>query len=109
METWWFTGRPRSHDPPASLPTRQAGTVGCLVRPGAGVVGVAMMKLSARMQAERQYVETSLGDSIICRPCGATLSTYCDKCTADLSDQCPGFEAIEMEKAKYWATNKDSL
>lgn len=79
------------------------------MRPGAGRLGVVVMKLSARMQAEKQYVESSLGDSIICSPCGATLSTYCEKCTADLSDQCPGFEVIEMAKAKYWETNKDSL
>lgn len=59
------------------------------------------MKLSSRLLAEREFVERSLGDHIICERCFATLKTYADKCTADLSDACPGFLVIEQCKKEF--------
>ena len=56
------------------------------------------MKLSQRLQDERAFVERSLGDSVICRECGATLKTFADMCTAGLQEACPGFLAIELVK-----------
>lgn len=44
----------------------------------------------------RKRVEDALDDGrVICDRCGATLWTYAEKCTADLADACPGFQAIE--------------
>lgn len=57
------------------------------------------MKDSARLQAERAHVERVLTDSVICDKCQATLATYADKCSAGLSEICPGFIAIENERA----------
>jgi len=59
------------------------------------------MKVSKRLQAEREFVERSLGDSSICADCNATLSTYGEACTAGLSDQCHGFIAIEQAKKDF--------
>lgn len=59
------------------------------------------MKLSQRLQDERLFVEQSLGDSVICRKCGATLATYADTCKADLSEVCPGFFVIERAKRNF--------
>lgn len=59
------------------------------------------MKLSKRLQDEKAFVERSLGDSVICRKCGATLSAYADACTADLQELCPGFLAIEQAKTDF--------
>jgi len=39
-------------------------------------------------------VGAALGDEVIC-PCGATLETYADRCSAGLADPCPGFLVIE--------------
>lgn len=37
-----------------------------------------------------------LGDGReICGRCGATMHTYADRCSADLAERCPGFEAVE--------------
>lgn len=44
---------------------------------------------------ERQCVERRLAGKTICERCGATLESFADQCTADLSERCPGFEAIE--------------
>lgn len=60
------------------------------------------MRLSDKPQKEREYVEKSIGmDTTICSRCGANLRNYADKCTADLSDACPGFLAIERMKDKF--------
>ncbi len=41
-------------------------------------------------------LKAALGDGEICGRCGATLDTYAEVCTAaDLTDDCPGFVAIE--------------
>ncbi len=40
-------------------------------------------------------VEKVLGDEIICSRCGATYKTYNDACSADLLDQCQGFNRID--------------
>lgn len=51
----------------------------------------------AREQRERvwEIVEQQLGGRTICGRCHCTLVTFADKCTADLDQRCPGFEAIE--------------
>lgn len=60
------------------------------------------MKLSDRLREERQFVENSIGmDTTICSRCCATLRNYSDKCTAGLSDSCPGFLAIERKKEAF--------
>lgn len=59
------------------------------------------MRLSQRLRDERAFVECSLGDSIICQMCNATLKTYADACTADLQEMCPGFIAIEKAKKDF--------
>lgn len=61
------------------------------------------MKLSQRLQDERAFVERTLGDSVICPTCKATLKTYAEACTADLSGVCPGFQEIEKAKADFAA------
>lgn len=61
------------------------------------------MKLSAKLQRERAFVESALGDSVICQKCGAGLNTYADHCTADLAEPCPGFIAIENAKKAFAA------
>ena len=61
------------------------------------------MKLSRRLQDERAFVEQSLGDSVLCEWCHATLATYADECTADLQEICPGFVAIEKAKKDFAA------
>lgn len=35
------------------------------------------------------------GDRQICHRCGASVSTYGDKCSADLDDRCEGFETYD--------------
>jgi ribosomal protein L40E len=45
-------------------------------------------------------VQQRLGSREICGRCRATLSTYADKCSADLDDRCPGFNVVEAERAK---------
>lgn len=59
------------------------------------------MKLSRQLREERAFVEISLGDSVICRICSASLKTYADACTAGLQEQCPGFVAIEQAKKTF--------
>lgn len=59
------------------------------------------MKLSKRLQDELKFVERSLGDSVICKRCNATLKTFAKDCTADLCDMCPGFMVIEKAKAEF--------
>ena len=59
------------------------------------------MNLSKRLQAEECFIESHLGHTIICDRCGATLYTYADKCSASLSDACPGFEAIEKARTLF--------
>lgn len=61
------------------------------------------MKLSQHLQDEKVFVEAVLGDYVICIRCRATLGTYAEKCTAELSDQCPGFIVIENAKKDFAA------
>ncbi len=58
------------------------------------------MRKSQAMLDEEAFVEKELGDSVICSRCSAKLNTYATVCTADLSDPCPGFMAIEEARAK---------
>ena len=46
-------------------------------------------------ERNRLSIEAALAGKVICDLCGATLETYAETCTADLSERCPGFEAIE--------------
>lgn len=51
---------------------------------------------SASETARLARVEAALGNAgEICTRCHATLWTYADVCSADLSDPCPGFQRIE--------------
>ncbi len=59
------------------------------------------MKYSQRLLEERRYIEGSLADSVICQKCKCTLDTYAALCSADLSDQCPGFLMIENAKRAF--------
>lgn len=61
----------------------------------------AKPKLSAHLQAERDFVEKKLGDRIICQWCGANLGNCADRCVADLSEPCAGFLAIEQAKEEF--------
>ena len=36
------------------------------------------------------------GDRRICDRCGANVSTYGDKCQADLDERCAGFDAYDL-------------
>lgn len=64
------------------------------------------MKLSQRLLDERAFVERTLGDSVICADCKATLKTFADACTADLDEPCPGYLAIERAKDKFAASRR---
>jgi len=59
------------------------------------------MKLSQRLQDQAAFVKEKLADSVICSRCGATLHTYSKTCNVELSDQCPGFLAIETAKKQF--------
>lgn len=59
------------------------------------------MKLSERMNAEREYVASALAGLTLCDRCSCTLETYADSCNADLSDVCPGFMLIEETREKF--------
>jgi hypothetical protein len=50
---------------------------------------------------EIAFVERTLGNSVICHRCDATLGSYSEDCTADLQDPCPGFLAIEQARADF--------
>lgn len=63
----------------------------------------AKPKLSAHLQAEREFVEQKLGQRVICGSCGANLKSYADRCHAVLSEQCAGFLAIEQAKEEFKA------
>jgi hypothetical protein len=41
-------------------------------------------------------VRERMGTSVICPRCGATYATYGDKCSADLDERCPGFNAVDL-------------
>lgn len=64
------------------------------------------MKLSQKLQEQCSFVEQSLGDSVICGRCMATLATFADVCTAALNDPCPGFAAIEAAKNAFGIPEK---
>lgn len=45
-------------------------------------------------------VRQRIGARVICGRCGATLATYADKCSADLDERCPGFNAIDLVQSR---------
>lgn len=59
------------------------------------------MKLSKILVAEHDFVEQRLRGLVICDRCQATLTTYANTCSADLSEVCPGFQAIEDARKLY--------
>lgn len=59
-----------------------------------------VMKESRLLQAERAYVERTLGHSEICDRCKATNPTFAEACTADLI-ACPGFLKIKATQAEF--------
>jgi hypothetical protein len=61
------------------------------------------MKESQRLVDEREFVARSLGDSVICHRCRATLDTFAVACTAGLGDACQGFLEIEEAREKFSA------
>jgi len=64
------------------------------------------LRLSPRLEAELAFVVQELGElQSICARCETKLDSYADKCTADLSDCCPGYLAIENAKAKFNEAN----
>lgn len=48
------------------------------------------------------------GDRRICDECGASISTYADKCTARLDVRCEGFETYERFLATVAAKRQDA-
>ena len=60
-------------------------------------------KVPNRQRELRERVYALVGERLtgmICARCGCTLATYADKCEADLAEPCPGFNAVERERAK---------
>jgi hypothetical protein len=43
----------------------------------------------------QELVRQQLAGRRLCDRCGATFSTYADKCAVDLDDSCPGKRAID--------------
>ncbi|WP_439392366.1 hypothetical protein ACRQ5Q_22485 [Bradyrhizobium sp. PMVTL-01] len=43
----------------------------------------------------QMLVRERLGGRVICTRCGATFSTYADKCDVDLDVRCPGFNVVD--------------
>jgi len=44
----------------------------------------------------QELVRQRMGTGIICPQCGASYATYSDKCSADLDERCPGFNAVDL-------------
>jgi len=59
------------------------------------------MKRSPRLIAEHEFVERKLEGLKICRTCNATLATFAEVCSADLSEVCPGFLTIEAARKEF--------
>lgn len=58
-------------------------------------------KMSERLRRQREYVESKLGDSVICDRCRCTLKNYSFTCVAELSEPCQGFWAIERHRTAF--------
>jgi ribosomal protein L40E len=56
-----------------------------------------LRELRERVQ---QIVRAEFGGRVICTRCRATLSTYADKCSADLDERCPGFNAVDLVQCR---------
>lgn len=55
-------------------------------------------RASKAYQAALKDVEKELGDTVLC-DCGATLTTFPDKCVADLATGCRGFNKIDVVRS----------
>lgn len=62
--------------------------------------GQTDMKKSQRLKDQGAYVEQQLVGTI-CDRCGATLKTFSNACTAELSEDCPGFRRIYEAKIQF--------
>lgn len=60
---------------------------------------------SQRMRAQSEYVQSKLGNSVICKRCQATKDTFADVCEADLSEMCEGFRTIEAAREEFYHQN----
>jgi hypothetical protein len=56
-------------------------------------------RLRELRQRVHALVSLRLGNRVICTRCGATNSTFAEKCIADFPDACPGFNVIERVRA----------
>lgn len=63
------------------------------------------VKVPGRVWARAIFVQKRLGNNVICK-CGATVDTFADKCTAELSFPCEGFLAIETAREEFRAADK---
>lgn len=52
-----------------------------------------LRELRERVQV---LVRQRMGSGIICSRCGATFASYGEKCSADLAERCPGFNAVDL-------------
>lgn len=59
------------------------------------------LRLSERLEAERQYLADKLLAVPICNRCGAKLADFTKKCTAELGESCPGSITLEMAKEQF--------
>jgi hypothetical protein len=48
-----------------------------------------------------EFIKRELAKRVICTDCGCTLATFAERCIADLSARCPGFEAIEAAERRF--------
>lgn len=48
----------------------------------------------------QQLVRERIGAGVICSRCGASFVSYADKCTADLDERCPGFNAVDLVQTR---------
>lgn len=59
------------------------------------------MKLSDRLKQEHAFIVAKFSYNPICDRCGATLDTFADACSADLTDPCQGFLTIDNAKSEF--------
>ena len=64
------------------------------------------MKLSVRLQQEREFVQRALDDKTICSRCDATLKSFAACCPADLGEACEGYVTIENARTEF---NRQSM
>ena len=58
------------------------------------------MKAKERRLARAWFAAGRLLDAT-CERCGCRIAEMADKCTADLDDPCPGFNAVEVAHTEF--------